>query len=118
VRVPGARGFDIDLALGERIEDEVLRTLLGGKKIEVKYQPDAVVALFVETECRGRPSGLSITTAEYWYLVYAQGRQMIVVRTDVLRAICADRGRVSRGGDDNASVGWVVPIAELARRFP
>jgi hypothetical protein len=118
MRVAGARGFDIDLGLGEQIEDAVLRALLGGRRLEVKYQPEAHVALFIETTYRGRPSGLTTTEAEWWCLVYAQGRQMQLVRTDVLEAICRDRGRMSRGGDDNASEGWVVRISDLALPFP
>ncbi|HEV8656926.1 MAG TPA: hypothetical protein VGR85_15580 [Candidatus Limnocylindria bacterium] len=118
MRVAGARGFDIDLSVGEQIEDEVLRTLLGRSHLEVKYQPDARVALFIETSYRGRQSGLSTTEAEWWCLVYAQGRQMQLVRTDILEAICRDRGKRSRGGDDNASEGWVVRISDLALPFP
>lgn len=116
------KGFDLDLRDGVEFENKVLELLVGGKTVEVKYQPDAMIFLFIETSYRGRPSGLTTTEAEWWAIAYAQGRQIIFVRTDVLKAIIeagTDRGvRKAQGGDDQASHGFVVPIVELARRFP
>lgn len=116
------KGFDLDLRDGVEIENKVLAMLMGGTRLEVKYQPDALRYLFIEVSCRGVPSGISTTEAEWWVIVYAGGRQLIALRTDVLRGILnegSERGvRTASGGDDGKSVGYIVPITELARRYP
>ena len=107
-------GFDIDLRDGVRVENDVLRALIGGTTIEVKFQPNARTHLFVETECRGKPSGLSVTTADHWVFVYDQGDHWIVIRTDRLRDLARTQWRHTRGGDYGASVGIAIPIADMA----
>jgi hypothetical protein len=82
--------FDIDRAYGEQGED-TLRAVLGlaAHQIEVKrprWEPHTV---FVEVQHRPRssdrylPSGLSVTTAEFWAFVY--GKASYIYPVEVLR---------------------------------
>lgn len=66
----------------------------------------------VEIACRNKPSGLTITAANWWCF-FIQGR-CYAVPVEKLRALTIDRKHVM-GGDDKAAELVLVPIAELKR---
>lgn len=104
--------FDLDLQDGQWAE-ELCRSLLNGsRRIEVKRDFRAVVTgnVFVETRCRGRPSGLSTTEAEYWAFVL--GRRVFFIPTVELRALLRF-GEKARGGDNGTSEGVLLRVTRL-----
>ena len=71
--------FDIDLKYGKEREDRVVSLLDKKKnKIEVKTERDwwhRTGNIAIETEYRGKPSGLSVTKADYWVHILAKGKK-------------------------------------------
>ena len=93
--------------------------MLGEATVEVKS--DAIARrtgnLFIEYRQKGRPSGISVTEADYWAFEYDDDC-WLVVPTDRLREVA--RGiyanhpeRRRRGGDFNQYEGVLVPIHQL-----
>lgn len=94
--------FDLDLKHGQFGERKLADILTG--KIEVKtdfisYKTGNVA---VEIECRGLPSGISLTEAPYWAFILWEERSIVIVKTSKLRALIKDRPTIM-GGDDNMS---------------
>ena len=71
--------FDIDLKYGKERESKVASLLIADKdKVEVKTERDwwyKTGNIAIEVECFGKPSGLSVTKADYWVHVLATGKQ-------------------------------------------
>lgn len=111
-------GFDIDLRDGVARED-VLAHVLGKVTIEHKrdYKCQQTGNLFVEYRQHGRPSGISISTAEYWAFEYAETCWLIVPRERLkaLVILAHKQGRKARGGDFNEYQGVLLPIEWLTR---
>ena len=59
--------FDLDLEYGELHEEITRKILVGDLRIEVKTDRQAHMTgnVAIETRCRGKPSGISITTADF-----------------------------------------------------
>lgn len=121
--------FDIDLQYGQ--DGEQWLKILGTDqaKMEVKTERDKWAetgnAVF-EYECRGKRSGIAVTTSDYWcHNFMLNGRccmTMIFAVEDLktfLRQCIHTKGyagsRLTIGGDDNASKVILVPITELWR---
>lgn len=106
--------FDLDLARGQVTEGLVEGLLTDRVKVEVKDQSRARTHVFIELEDAGRPSGLNVTTADYWAIRLA--RSIVMIATDELRALVRKgaiaRG-LSRGGDNFEAVGVALPISWL-----
>ena len=70
--------FAYDLEFG-RIREQRLSEILLNKKIEVKTERGKWVDtgnLAIEIECRGKPSGLAATEAEYWmHILEVNGKE-------------------------------------------
>ena len=79
---------------------------------------------FVEFECRGKPSGIAVTQADYWALMLVKeidGKDIpvmtYIVPIDVMKNLARElyhAGKQVNGGDDNASVGVLVKIRDIA----
>jgi len=115
--------FDINLA-SQSIKDENLRQILATDgeqvKIEVKGQPGASESnnAFIETWCRGKPSGISVTESE-WFALPLGGEQyqdqiIIIISTERLRRIMVSCYKVN-GGDNHVAHGYLVPIKKLVQ---
>lgn len=120
--------FDLDLKFGQQGE-QWLRTLgaPGGLKIEVKTERDQWFStgnLVFEYRCRGKPSGVSTTEADFWVQILSKdgvvygmmgwptAQLKAFLRTVVKRP--GDYGaRLVNGGDDKASEMVVIPISQL-----
>ena len=110
-------GFDLDLKHGESREGSLATLLRGGKTVEVKSDGACrrTGNLFVEFEQRGRPSGLAVTTADYWAFEHNDD-EWLIIPTAKLKKIAASyykQGRVAWGGDHNNYRGVLVPLKAL-----
>ena len=89
--------WDIDAAFGDEGEQTVRALLnLQGARIEVKRKRVIDPQFYVETDCdpgaRGeyRPSGISITRADYWAFVISDTGIAVFVPTRVLRSVLGE----------------------------
>lgn len=110
--------FTYDLTVGEKGEDWVNMLFNGKEFIEVKTDRLAYKTgnVFIEYECRGKPSGIATTTATYWIYKIEQTDTAIIVPIERLKNICRilyKENKTSLGGDNNLSKGLLVPIIQL-----
>lgn len=110
--------FSHDLLVGN-IAEEYLGSVLSDKKIEVKYDKIALNTgrVFVEFECRDKPSGISTTEADFWAFVFLNS-VIILVSKQRLVALCNDaynNNKIVNGGDDNKAKGFLIDIEKLVR---
>lgn len=114
-----SNSFTYDLSFGEEAEDWVKKLLSNGFKIEVKN--DRLIHktgnLFIEYESRGKPSGLSTTTADYWIYRMSELDSSITLPVNCLKDICRlyykENKHLKTGGDENTSKAFLVPLMKL-----
>jgi len=107
--------FKYDLKVGQ-IKEEELGKILSEKRIEVKYDLQALDTgnVYVEYESRGKRSGISTSEAEFY--CFAFGETFHLIETKLLKSRCRkyiNTKRDKRGGDSNTSKGILLPIKEL-----
>lgn len=107
--------FKYDLKVGQ-IKEEELGKILSEKRIEVKYDLQALDTgnVYVEYESRGKRSGISTSEAEFY--CFAFGDTFHLIETKLLKSRCRkyiNTNRDKRGGDSNTSKGILLPIKEL-----
>ena len=107
--------FKYDLKVGQ-IKEEELGKILYEKRIEVKYDLQALDTgnVYVEYESRGKRSGISTSEAEFY--CFAFGDTFHLIETKLLKSRCRkyiNTNRDKRGGDSNTSKGILLPIKEL-----
>jgi len=120
--------FDIDLAYGEIREKELYR-ILAKETVEVKAERGRwkkTGNIAVELSCRGKLSGLSTTKAGYWATVLAEEssrdiKAIIIIPTDEMKKrvkaiVKQGSGRMTMGGDEDASELALIPLKELFDR--
>lgn len=113
--------FRYDLKRGQQAE-RWFAGLLTGDTIECKrdFKAHKTGRVFVEFECRGKPSGISTSEAEYWVYIYGPDEtdlRAILLSTFLLRekvrSLIADK-KVITGGDQNLSKGVLIELGDLA----
>ena len=119
--------FDLDLQYGQQGERWLTWLGTDQAKVEVKTERDAWAitgnAVF-EYECRGKPSGIAVTEADYWCHILRLNdlpQATYLWRTEdlkvFLRKCLSTQGyagsRSTSGGDDLASKVILVPIPNL-----
>ena len=115
--------FDEDLKFGEAGQKWLL-WLADDAQIEVKTERDKWAEtgnIFIEFECRGKPSGIAVTTATYWApILYKEGMNcgVLVLRTEKLKENLKKMYKYNTikevyGGDDNAARGFLVKLELL-----
>ena len=117
--------FDIDLRYGQ-IYEKVLASILQDKKIEVKTERDTWkktgnIAIELHNHNSDKPSGLSITKADYWatILVYDFNIKNIYIlpveylKTRVKKIARNGGGKIVMGGDFKLSEIALIPIKEI-----
>jgi len=107
--------FKYDLKVGQ-IKEEELGKILSDRRIEVKYDLQALDTgnVYVEYESRGKRSGISTSEAEFY--CFAFGETFHLIETKLLKSRCRkyiNTKRDKRGGDSNTSKGILLPIKEL-----
>ena len=121
----GIKEFDLDLKYGEAGE-EWLRLIPGNGKLEVKTERHwwtKTGNVFFEFEYRGAPSGLAVTTAEYWcnilqdkdVRVLAYIWHVPMLKLSLKRMYNDGTAIRTVGGDYNMSVGLLVAVRHLHR---
>jgi hypothetical protein len=122
-------GFDADLAFGKAGEEWLVWLGTPAAKVEVKRERDQWLTtgnVCFEYECRGKPSGIAVTQADWWVHLLTVGddvRGCFVMPVPRLKAFLRwaySMEGVSQynfkrvvGGDDNASKMLLVPIHHL-----
>ena len=111
--------FRYDLKIGQSKENE-LAEILENKTIEVKYDLQGCQTgnIYVEYSSRGKWSGISTTEATHWcyFLSGDCEGEMILVETKKLKEKVKKlhaKGKIIKGGDNNTSLGVLIPIAEF-----
>lgn len=121
--------FDVDLQYGQDGERWLIWLGTDQAKVEVKTERDKWIgtgnAVF-EYSSRGKPSGFSVTEADYWLHIFKEKDRTamafifntIELKT-FLRLVYKNpdkyNARLCKGGDDNTSDVILLPIAQLHR---
>tara|TARA_R100001198_G_scaffold61257_1_gene35567 strand:- start:3348 stop:3764 length:417 start_codon:yes stop_codon:yes gene_type:complete len=110
--------FKYDLKIGQ-IAEKWLGQLLSGKTLEVKrdFRASQTGKVFVEFFCRGKPSGIATTEADFWAFVI-DGDYVVILPTEDLKEIVEfhkQKGWVMSGGDNNVSQGALVRVERLIK---
>ena len=119
--------FDIDLPFGEKYEDTLSNLLTDNtnNKIEVKTERDiwkSTGNIYIELACREALSGLSTTQSDWWAIILTFDgaiESISIIPTNLLRKRVKSLIKNNKaeypvyGGDDDASIGALVPIKEL-----
>jgi hypothetical protein len=111
--------FTHDLNFGEKAEDWLNILFKSGKLIEVKS--DRLIHktgnLFIEYRSRDKPSGLATTTANYWIYRMDMLDTAIILPTELLKKVCRvyykNNEFKMKGGDNNTSEGFLIPLIRL-----
>ncbi len=105
-------GFDIDLRHGEAREQAFVHVVL---RARVEHKSDGACRhtgnVFVEYRQKGRPSGISLTEAD-WYAFEVDDNVWVFLPTARLRALvklAGQQGRTAPGGDFNQYMGALIP---------
>tara|TARA_R110002020_G_scaffold441924_2_gene652987 strand:+ start:649 stop:1050 length:402 start_codon:yes stop_codon:yes gene_type:complete len=110
--------FKYDLKVGQ-LAEKWLGELLSGKTLEVKrdFRASRTGKVFVEFFCRGKPSGIATTEADFWAFVI-DGDYVVILPTEALKEIVEfhkEKGWVMSGGDNNVSQGALVRVERLIK---
>jgi hypothetical protein len=114
-----SRSFKHDVVVGQIGEDWAQQLFTGEFKLEVKIDFMAHTSgnLFIEYFSRGKPSGIAVTDAEYYLYIIAEFNHAIILNVENLkerlRFYHKHKMYIRNGGDDDTSVGFLVPIQEL-----
>ena len=99
--------FTHDLNFGESGEDWVNDIFAKGKKVEVKTD-------------RMTPSGIATTDADYWVYKIDEVGFAIIFEVEILKAklrkYYTDGVYLKKGGDNDTSKGFLVPIIQLFKK--
>lgn len=107
--------FKHDLAVGQ-VAEKALADIIENKTIEVKNDLKATTTgnLYVEFMSRGKKSGIDKTEADFWCFVV--GDVFILLPTKKLKELVEElKGTTAErlGGDNNTSVGVLLPFKKL-----
>ena len=112
--------FDIDLQYGQVAENLVESLITGKLKVEVKRDrmSEKTGNIAIEFECRGAPSGIKATTAEWWALDLPHLETVVMIKTSRLvslmrQKIKSKEAEIKTGGDDAASKMVILKISDL-----
>lgn len=113
-------GFDIDLREGEAREAALAKALSKvGYLIEHKsdHKARATGNVFIEYRQKGRPSGIQVTTADFWAIEF-DTNAWVILETSRLKWLAREAWKAGRrvvGGDNDQYEGVLVPVAQLTR---
>lgn len=124
--------FDLDFSRGKVGEDLVGTFLqaLEGSRIEVKtdYRVMETGNVYIETwqyhkedASDKKPSGINVTTAEYWVFASPVGAGFICISTKALKELIKETNprevrQPKINENTNASIGRILPIADIMRK--
>ena len=107
--------FKYDLKVGQ-VKEKELGEIFSSSTVEVKYDLQALNTsnVYVEYYSRGKPSGISISQADYY--CFAFGDTFHLIKTKSLKDKCRkylNTSRDKKGGDNDTSRGILLPLNEL-----
>ena len=98
--------------------------LMSYKEREVKYEvktdmyPKDTGNLVVEFECRGKPSGINVTKADYFTTYFTKIGEIWNIKTDKLkRLITENEFKSVPGGDDKKAKMYKIPREKFRKHF-
>ena len=112
--------FDISLKAGQATENTLAELMLGRLDVEVKaeigkWQQTGNAA--IEYECRGNPSGIAVTKANWWAHCFMDGdkvKLVVILPIEAVKKLARDNwSRKATGGDDNAAKMVLVKIGDM-----
>ena len=107
--------FDIDLRYGQECEKLVAKMLTGFHEVKSDRMALTTGNLFIEFECRGKPSGLSTSKADWWTFHLSDDLYFVIGSVE-LRRMCLRKGiRKVAGGDGRASRGYLLPTENVLK---
>lgn len=103
------KGYDLRLDLRDLKDHPYFE-----RRYEVKHDRGAPRTgnVAIELTCRGKPSGIIASTADYWVIVVGSTAHFIEVAVLRFEVFCSSYARI-QGGDDQASVIVLVPVSRL-----
>ena len=115
------KGFDLDLKFGKMGEDFVADVFEGNSKVEVKTERDIwkyTGNIVFEINCKGKPSGISKTKADYWahILTYKDEIKSVllfpvpVLKKQLKHLLAKNLVKIVNGGENNDSELIIVPL--------
>mgnify|MGYP006135954575 FL=1 len=115
--------FDVDLKFGEKFEG-CLADILNRGKVEVKTERDLWADtgnIAVEIRCNSRPSGLSVTKADYWAHIMTKDGDIkfivilpvITLKRRVKHLLNTKQANIIRGGENDASELILIPLSKV-----
>ena len=112
--------FSYDLKFGH-IGEQLLAEIFTGKKVEVKRDTWICKSrnLAIEYESRGKPSGIAVSTADYWCFIISgemEDKMMLLVEIGKLKELGRKyykMGSIKLMGDNNTSKAVLIPFSEL-----
>jgi hypothetical protein len=144
----GNYNFNKDLVIGEQGERTVAQDLesIGAKLItdnknnshdlivekdgtQLKYEIKTDVFcfpqfdtgnMFIEFECRGKKSGIEVTTADWFVMYYKYLKEIWYIKTDELKKLINDNQffETEFSGDQNSNTrGYLIPREEYKKHF-
>ena len=116
--------FKYDLEFG-KVGEQVVADIVAGDRTEVKSERDIWVESgnhFVETQSRGKPSGIMTTESKYWAINFYKNNKFVFnisVSTSSLKRMILEDNKYRRvpGGDANTSWGVLVPIVDIIKKL-
>lgn len=110
--------FRYDLKRGQEAEEWFAGLLTGGDTIECKrdFKAHKTGNVYVEFECRGKPSGIATTEADYWVFVVGPDENDLrayLTTTARLKALFEKADKRVPGGDGMLSMGALIKVTEL-----
>ena len=110
--------FDLDLQFGKKYENAFQKVMEGQVECKCDRIWHRTSNLYIETESRGKPSGINVTTAKnYVFCLYSKERSdddqiWLVIPTNLLKEFIKDYP-IRNGGDNYTSKGHIVPAKDL-----
>ena len=111
--------FLTDLPFGEKYERES-KSILEGKDVKVEVKADRLCQktgnIYVETESRGKDSGIITTDADVWaFCLWKENRELqtyVYISVKILKKLMTKYPK-KVGGDNYTSKGHIIPKEDL-----
>ena len=111
--------FLTDLPFGEKYERES-KSILEGKDVKVEVKADRLCQktgnVYVETESRGKDSGITTTDADVWaFCLWKENRELqtyVSIPVKILKKLMT-KYPIKVGGDNWTSKGHIIPKEDL-----
>jgi len=111
--------FLTDLPFGEKYERES-KSILEGKDVKVEVKADRLCQktgnVYVETESRGKDSGITTTDADVWaFCLWKENRELqtyVSIPVKILKKLMTKYPKKA-GGDNYTSKGHIIPKEDL-----